>query len=54
MPEYHDKIIYGAVAFITAEGASDRMAEKQGFFVIRASGNSSFIINQDDFKPKAF
>jgi hypothetical protein len=54
MPEYHDKIIYGAVAFITAEGASDRMAEKQGFFVIRASGSSSFIINQDDFKPKAF
>ena len=54
MPEYHDKKIYGGVAFITAEGASDRMAEKQGFFVIRATGNSSFIINQKDFKPKAF
>jgi hypothetical protein len=54
LPEYSGKVIYGAMAFITAEGSSERMAEKQGFFVIRATGNSSFIINQDDFKPKAF
>ncbi len=31
MPEYADKKIYGGVAFITAEGSSDRMAEKLGF-----------------------
>jgi hypothetical protein len=54
LPEYSGKAIYGAMAFITAEGSSDRMAEKQGFFIIRATGNSSSIINQDDFKPKAF
>jgi hypothetical protein len=54
MPEYHDKIIYGAMAFITADSASDRMAEKQGFFVIRATGNSSSIINEPGFKPKPF
>jgi hypothetical protein len=54
LPEYADKKIYGGVAFITADGASDRMAEKMGFFVIRATGNSSSIINQKDFKPKAF
>lgn len=54
LPEYANKTVYGAMAFITADGASDRMAEKQGFFVIRATGSSSFIINQDDFKPKAF
>jgi hypothetical protein len=54
MPEFHDKIVYGAMAFITADGSSDRMAEKQGFFVIRATGSSSSIINQEDFKPKAF
>jgi hypothetical protein len=47
MPEYADKKIYGGVAFITADGASDRMAEKLGFFVIRATGNSSSrILNQ--------
>ncbi|NCA84011.1 MAG: hypothetical protein EOM83_00375 [Clostridia bacterium] len=54
MPEYADKKIYGGVAFITADSASDRMAEKIGFFVIRATGNSSSIINTKDFKPKAF
>jgi hypothetical protein len=54
MPEYNDKIIYGGMAFIITEGASERMAEKLGFFAIRATGNSSFIINQKDFKPKAF
>lgn len=54
LPNYKDKKIYGGVAFITAEGASERMAEKLGFFVIRATGNSSSIINQKDFKPKVF
>lgn len=54
LPEYANKTVYGAMAFITADSSSDRMAEKQGFFVIRATGSSSFIINQDDFKPKAF
>ncbi len=54
MAEYKSKTIYGAVAFLTAESASDRMAEKMGFFVIKATGNSSEIINQNDFKPKAF
>ncbi len=51
---YKDNIVYGAMAFITADGASDTLAEKMGFFVIRATGSSSSIINQDDFKPKAF
>jgi len=54
MPEYSDKNIYGGVAFIIAEGASDRMAEKLGFFVIRATGNSSSIVNGKGFKPKVF
>ncbi len=54
MPEYADKKIYGGVAFISSEGSSDRMSEKLGFFVIKATGNSSSIINLPDFKPKAF
>lgn len=54
MPEYKNMIVYGAVAFITADGKSDTIAETQGFFVIRATGSNSSIINQDDFKPKAF
>ncbi len=54
LPEYADKKKYGAMAFLTVEGDSHRMAEKLGFFVIKATGNSSSIINQEDFKPKAF
>jgi len=54
MPEYHDKIIYGAVAFITADGSSDRMAQNKGFFVIKATGSSSSIVNEPGFKPKPF
>ena len=54
LPRYKDNVIYGALAFITADGSSDEMAEKMGFFVIRATGNSSSIINKKDFKPKAF
>jgi len=42
------------MAFITADGSSDRMAEKQGFFVIRATGSSSSIVNEPGFQPKAF
>lgn len=52
--EYKDKVVYGSMAFLSAEGASDRMAEKLGFFVIKATGSSSSIINKEDFKPKAF
>jgi len=54
MPEYKDKVIFGGVAFITADGTSERMAEKQGYFVIKATGSSSSIVNKPDFKPKAF
>jgi len=54
MPVYKNMKIYGAVAFLTAVSGSEQMAEKQGLFVIRATGNSSKIINAKDFKPKTF
>ena len=54
MPEYENMKVYGAVAFITAEGSSERMAENQGMFVIRATGSSASIINQKSFIPKEF
>ena len=54
MPEYKSKKVYGGVAFITSEGSSERMAEKMGFFVIRATGSSATIINSKDFTPKIF
>jgi hypothetical protein len=54
MPEYKNKVVYGSVAFLSCEGANDRMAEELGFFVIKATGSSSSIVNKEDFKPKPF
>lgn len=54
LPEYANKTIYAAMAFLKADGHSDRMAEKKGFFVIRATGNSAAIVNQKDFEPRKF
>ena len=53
-PEYKGKKVYGAVAYIRADEQSAKHAERQGLFVIRATGNSASIINKEDFKPKAF
>lgn len=52
--ELRNKTVYGAMAFLTADGSSDRMAENTGLFVIRATGSSSSIINAENFVPKIF
>ena len=54
LPEYSDFKVYGAVAFLRAEEASDLYAERQELFVIRATGNSAAIMNDTRFVPKAF
>ena len=53
-PIYKDKKMYGAVAYLKANQGSAQYAEKQGLFVIRATGSSSSIINKKNFKPKIF
>ena len=54
MPEYKDKTIYGAMAFLmNVNRNSDTKAEKQGFFVIKATGDV-VITNKKSFKPKVF
>lgn len=52
MPEFKDKNVYGSVAYLTADGSSNRMAENLGLFVIRATVSSSSIVNKKDFQPK--
>ncbi len=54
MPHYKNKTIYGAVAWLRAEEESDIYAERQGLFVIRATGSSASIVNQENFKPQVF
>lgn len=54
MPEYGNKNILGAIAFLQADERSELYAQKLGLFVIKATGNSASIINKEDFKPKAW
>lgn len=53
-PEYVDRTIYGAVAYLRCNSKADVYAEKQGLFVIRATGSSASITNKKTFKPKGF
>ena len=53
-PEYNGKTIYGAVAYLKASESAPVHAERQGLFVIRATGNSASIVNDEQFQPRAF
>ena len=52
--EYKDKIIYGLVAYLQVDSEADKYAERQGLFVVRATGNSSSLLNAENFIPKKF
>ena len=53
-PEYKGRTIYGAVAYLKATDTAPLHAERQGLFVIRATGNSAAIVNDEQFQPRAF
>jgi len=54
MPEYSNKKVLGAVAFLTEDSGTSALAERKGLFVIRAPKDSASIINQNDFIPKCW
>ena len=54
MPEYAGHVAYGAVAYLKADESSDKYAEGQGLFVIRATGSSASITNREEFRPRKF
>ena len=53
-PIYKGDKIYGAVAYLKSDQGSAKYAEKQGLFIIKATGSSASIINKKNFKPKIF
>ena len=53
-PEYHGKTVYGAVAFLKADESVQVHAMRQGLFVIRATGDSASIVNDEAFRPRTF
>lgn len=54
LPEYRTYRVFGAVAYLRAEQASDGYAQHQGLFVIRAAGDSAAIVNPAGFQPRKF
>ncbi|KPA13369.1 hypothetical protein MHK_006424 [Candidatus Magnetomorum sp. HK-1] len=54
-PEYKDKTVYGAVAYIHVEENADRFAYKKGLYVLTFGDNDMVIIKNDpQFKPMSF
>ena len=53
-PDYQSKTVYGAVAYLKSAAEAHLFSQRQGLFVIRATGDSAGIINKKNFKPKAF
>ena len=53
-PRYRGERIYGAVAYLKADGAVVTYAQRQGLFVIRATGDSASIVNDKDFELAVF
>ncbi len=51
---YRNSKVYGSVAYLKADEQSDTYAGSKGLWVIRATGNSVSIINQNNFKPKIY
>ena len=54
LPEFRTYRVFGAVAYLRAEQASDQHAQNQGLFVVRATGDSAAIVNPADFQPRQF
>ena len=54
LPSYRDKVVYGAVAYLSCNEESNVYAEKKGLFVIKAVGDSASITNEADFQPTSF
>ncbi len=51
---YQRDRVYGAMAYLRADESAAVFAERQGLFVIRATGDSASIINKDSFRPRSF
>ena len=54
LPEYKDFKVYGAIAYLKAQEKSDIFAQSKKLFVIRATGDSASIINEEGFIPRTF
>ncbi|MGL4595211.1 MAG: hypothetical protein ACRCUY_10815 [Thermoguttaceae bacterium] len=54
MPEYSDKQVVGALAYISVAAAADLYAQREGLFTILATGEGATMTNPPGFKAKKF
>ncbi|MCX6156095.1 MAG: YraN family protein [Candidatus Kapabacteria bacterium] len=54
LPRFKENKVFGAIAYLRVDGNCDRFAERNGLFIIRATGNSASIINAANFVPKEY
>jgi len=52
LPIFRPFNIKGAMAYLKQNEQSEKFAQSKGIFTIKATGDSAFITNKDDFKPK--
>ena len=53
-PAYEGKRVLGGLGYLQCDPSLRKHAERQGLFVIRATGSSASIVNGPDFKPRVF
>ena len=53
-PAYEGKRVLGGLGYLQCDPSLRKHAERQGLFVIRATGSSASIVNAPDFKPCVF
>ena len=51
-PEYKDKTVYGAMAYLKSNEGAGSYAEKQGLFILNPVGNIVKVMNSAHFFPK--
>ncbi len=54
MQEYASNVVYGAIAYLSADSGAEIMAQNKGLFVIRATGDSAYLDNPADFVARAY
>ena len=54
VPEFKGRKVLGAAAYLNVDHSVEVYAERQGLYVIRATGSSASIINQANFRPRVF
>ena len=46
--------VWGALAYLSAEGNAARVAEEAGFYLIQAVSGSARLVNSEGFEPRVF